>query len=237
MNRESALVGIIVGVCVGLTGCFGSMPLPEGARGVYAKSFTCPGERVTVTPRPDIPPHTLIGHGADGTDPKPPPDVAADPGRLAMWQAQMAQKWAEVDKLGPPYEVEGCGKKAMLVCFHPTTLDVAAGQGAVVGEGGASISVNGAPPTLLGYVECVSGQFENKGKIGLGLDGMTVSEVRDGSPAALAGLVRGDVVVAVNQQAVTDPNMVVQLLKAENPAGHVISVRRADGNHDLTLRP
>jgi S1-C subfamily serine protease len=90
---------------------------------------------------------------------------------------------------------------------------------------------------LLGYVECISGQYANSGRLGLGLDGMTVAEVRDGSPSALAGLLKGDVILTVDQQPVTDPNEVARRLKVESPTGHALTVRRADGNHDVTLKP
>ncbi len=68
-------------------------------------------------------------------------------------------------------------------------------------------------------------------------DGTTVAEVRDGSPAALAGLQRGDVIIAIDRTPVSDAAQMLAILKTQSPAGHAVTVRRADGNRDLLLRP
>ncbi len=219
--------------CLMGAGCFSAMSIPGGARTVFSQSFVCPPETVTVTPRPEIPPHTLLGHQADGSDAAPPPDVAADPARLQMWQAAAAQKAAVLDALAPVYEVNGCGKKAMLICYHPTRADIIAGSGPVVSDPNMTMT-SGA--TVLSSVQCLSGQPANNGKLGVAVDdGLKVVEVRVGGDGARAGFAIGDVVVAVDQQKVATAAEAVKLLGIDNPAGHTVSVQRGGATVQLTL--
>jgi hypothetical protein len=54
----------------------------EAAREEFAKTYSCPGDRVTATARPDLKAFDLMVGRRD----TPPSDVAADPGRLAEWE-------------------------------------------------------------------------------------------------------------------------------------------------------
>lgn len=104
-------------------GC--SMPLPDGAQSVFSRTYTCPEDRITVTPRPDLIPHTLL-KGGEVVAPPPPPPVAADPERMRLWRT-LHPPTTSIDDIGDAYEVSGCGERRVYVCAHPQ-LD--GGQGA-----------------------------------------------------------------------------------------------------------
>jgi hypothetical protein len=101
----------------GTVACIPAMPIPQGAAQVFSQENSCPVARVVVTPRPDLPVHVVANHDENGAVRRPPPDVARDPERLKMWEAK--QDWAAIDAMGPPYQVDGCGKSLLYVCFHP----------------------------------------------------------------------------------------------------------------------
>lgn len=62
------------------------------ARDQFVADATCPADRVTVA-----------------HDPKPaPPDVAADPGRLALWSSEAESS--------PIYTARGCGQQRSYAC-------------------------------------------------------------------------------------------------------------------------
>ncbi len=213
------------------TGCFHTMSLSQGARQAFEKSFFCPGPQVTVAARPDVPVHTIVQTKGDGA--QPPPEVAADPARLQMWQQAQAQKSADVDSLGPPYEVVGCGEKVMLVCFHPTYSDIASGRGVVVGDTSTSIS-NGDDNSAqyLSAVACISA---SKGKLGLGFKFLKVLLVEAGGPAQKAGFAVGDTITAIDGQTVTSDLQVMHRLRATDPATHTVTVLRGGATKELTV--
>ncbi len=231
MNWAKASVGVFV-VSAGSASMGCAMPFPQGARTVFSQSFTCPEPGVSVTARPDVPPHMILGHGADGATQQPPPDVAADPARLQMWMQMAGQRAAEIDTVGQTFQVEGCGKTALLVCGHPTVADVVTHNGAIVGS--MTTLVNNE---VVSAVRCVSGQPPNDGKLGLGFTELKVADVRNGSPAQRAGFVAGDQIVEVDHRRVASDAEVLQLIRAPNPAGHVVRVFRAGAQYDITLPP
>jgi hypothetical protein len=52
-------------------------------------------------------------------DRTPPPEVAADPARLALWRAERAAEQARLDRSDrehPVAEVAGCGERGLYVC-------------------------------------------------------------------------------------------------------------------------
>lgn len=112
--------GAALGASVALLGAAGMLTscksLSSGASETFSKLTTCPPERVTVVARPDyrrpVPPDS------------PPPDVAADPGRLAFWHQQREQKLREAGDNpcfgDTPFEATGCGQRLILCCGHPT---------------------------------------------------------------------------------------------------------------------
>ena len=81
-------------VLVLLAGC---TSLEASARSEFARENSCPEERVVVSHAP----------------PRPaPPDVAADPGRLAVWNDNEAKRSRIY------YVARGCGHESRYLCEH-----------------------------------------------------------------------------------------------------------------------
>jgi hypothetical protein len=94
----AALVGLLLASCAN----------SSVARDTFASSHTCPSDRVSVTPRPDLWRFSFVS---------PKPDVAADPERLRVWQER--QKKAAADALPcVVFEMDGCGQSQLLCCTH-----------------------------------------------------------------------------------------------------------------------
>jgi len=106
------------------------MPNPLGAQMIFTQAETCPGDRITVTPRPDVPPHTILAHHGG----EPPADVAADPERMQLWAAQHGENLAEIDSTWKTFELRGCDRQALYVCQHPSVEDFDAQNGTIVGD-------------------------------------------------------------------------------------------------------
>jgi len=104
---------------------------------------------VEVAEHPEIAPHTVLSPGGDSAG-QPPPDIAADPGRMAFWSKLHGKQNAEIDSWGKVYELNGCGKKTVYVCAHPTVLDVASGNGYIVGNNSTT-----ANDTVISAVQCL----------------------------------------------------------------------------------
>lgn len=113
-------------VLVGLVGC--SKKLEPGARDVFVKKAVCPADRVSVAARPDVAPHTIYVAPTR----TPPADIAADPGRLALWKSQQPPT-VDVDAIAKSYQVTGCGQTVLYACAHPRIDD---------GDGPFSVRVN-----------------------------------------------------------------------------------------------
>jgi hypothetical protein len=94
-------------------------PSDSGPRQTFATMTTCPAGESTVVPRPDyrIPLPPVM---------PPPPEIAADPARLADWQRRDAdaRRLNEGTACGAAlpafeaFEVTGCGKDILLCCGH-----------------------------------------------------------------------------------------------------------------------
>jgi hypothetical protein len=54
----------------------------------------------------------------------PPADVAADPERLNYWNQMQEQSHRSDDQGSEVYELDGCGKHALYVCYHPTETGI-----------------------------------------------------------------------------------------------------------------
>jgi hypothetical protein len=101
---------------VPLAGC---MSLSEGASRFFSARYTCPAGRLSVVKRNDLPPRVLFG-----AKPSPPPaEVAADPERMKLWRQNQADTLAALDDTGTTYEVDGCGRRELLICAHPLVPD------------------------------------------------------------------------------------------------------------------
>jgi serine protease Do len=68
-------------------------------------------------------------------------------------------------------------------------------------------------------------------RLGVGRNerGVVVAGVKDGGPAAEAGVREGDLIVSVDQKPVSSVDEAARLLTQERPGGHLLRVRRGDG--------
>ena len=92
-----------------------------------------------------------------------------------------------------------------------------------------------------------------KSKLGLSLQGLTpqlaermnlrggegvlINGVKPGSPAAEAGLNRGDVILEIDRRPVRSVDEAVQTLAAERQGGHLLLVQRGDQSYYVALNP
>ena len=94
--------------------------LPEGARQYFIDKYSCPADRVTLTEIEDTRPSDIFA--ADWHAASPPDEVAADPGRLAQWQASEDERhkgwesWINSSRL---FALSGCGHRLVLACRKP----------------------------------------------------------------------------------------------------------------------
>jgi hypothetical protein len=95
-----------------LAALVGCQSLLDGAKETFSNENTCPIERVEARERPEL---KASSFKAKRT---PPADIAADPGRLAMWQKQEEASHTSSDGLGSIAEVRGCGKRAFYRCYR-----------------------------------------------------------------------------------------------------------------------
>jgi hypothetical protein len=112
----------------------------DQVRDAYSKRFTCPGDRIEAKQRADLalaPADSLLALASARE--APPPDVSADPGRLALWnerhEGEAARRAEQADRLRgfyrrfDLYEVTGCGAPVLYACETITVdpVDRAAG--------------------------------------------------------------------------------------------------------------
>lgn len=102
---------VALAALVALTGC--AEKLHDGAIDIFSKTNICPADRLVAKERKDIQPHTIL----DVSVPAPPPEVAADPGRMQMWRDM--HRVPDVDAFARVFEVTGCGKTTKMACAHP----------------------------------------------------------------------------------------------------------------------
>ena len=93
----------------------GCKDLNEGAREDFSRAHTCPMDRVEARERADIRPSSLR-YGED----KPPAEIAADPGRLKMWQDERTKDRQDYDSSNKTFEVRGCGHLTLYACMRHT---------------------------------------------------------------------------------------------------------------------
>jgi hypothetical protein len=106
---------VAVGFALGVAAC---ASLGGAAGDTFAKATACPRDSVTVVARPDY-------HPTAPPELPPPPDVTADPSRLAIWRVQ--QRMDQIRNGAPQpcldgldaFEARGCGKQQVLCCDHP----------------------------------------------------------------------------------------------------------------------
>lgn len=97
---------------VGVIAASGCKKITQGAKEHFSKDFTCPIERVEVRPRKDLRP-------SDFEKPaRPSKEIAADPDRLAMWQAEQDKSREWMNKHDEIIEARGCGHEALYACHR-----------------------------------------------------------------------------------------------------------------------
>lgn len=99
----------IAGLLVVIAGC----SQEKSARERFATDKTCPIDRVTATEKVGESAHDLIW----GPPKKPPPEIAADPARLALWQKQEDASKKSWDKATRVWEVTGCNETQLYTCM------------------------------------------------------------------------------------------------------------------------
>jgi hypothetical protein len=106
---------LLLAFLVVLAGC-STRSLESGAQETFTREFSCPADRVTVTLRPEVDVYAKTFAFAPT---KPPPDVAADKARLAVWNEERAKAQAFYRERYKAYSASGCGSKALYACNHP----------------------------------------------------------------------------------------------------------------------
>jgi hypothetical protein len=94
--------------------------LHKGARQYFVDKYSCPADRVTLTQIRDTKPSEIFA--ADWRAATPPDEVAADPGRLAQWQAhedERRKSWESWINASALFSVSGCGHRLVLACRKP----------------------------------------------------------------------------------------------------------------------
>lgn len=92
------------------------------ARSAFSAAHSCPDDRLTSRERTDLQLFDVAFGPAPQTA-EPPPEVRADPARLAMWQSTRQQDDAnrqQWNDAGQVFEVEGCDRREVYACFRWT---------------------------------------------------------------------------------------------------------------------
>lgn len=105
-------VGIFVFTLLGAIAGSGCKKVTQGAKEHFAKDFTCPIDRVEVRPRKDLRPSDFEKR------PRPSKEIAADPERLALWQAEQKKSLEWMDNHDEIIEANGCGHEALYACHR-----------------------------------------------------------------------------------------------------------------------
>jgi hypothetical protein len=104
--RTLALVALVL-----VAGCSGPVTLDD-VRKEFSQSNTCPIDRVEARERLELKPSQL------DWSPDPPREIAADPGRLQMWQAERDKQNAYTDGRDHVFEARGCGTQTLYACHR-----------------------------------------------------------------------------------------------------------------------
>lgn len=140
MIRRRVLLCLAVLLPAAVAGC-GSPK--EAAYRTFSEAHACPRDRMTVEPVKGVTMRDLWLRA--NPLPDPPPDVRADPARLAVWRAARDKEREGVLR-GVEYytlfRVSGCGEAADYACYCPPQM-----RGATKGSGSRQDFCGcGAPP-------------------------------------------------------------------------------------------
>jgi hypothetical protein len=84
--------------------------LPGGTRETFSQQYSCPLDSITSKARPDVQATQFE------TAATPPPEVAGDPARLAVWKSNQPQPWSVEF-----FELTGCGHHVLWGCRLPSS--------------------------------------------------------------------------------------------------------------------
>jgi hypothetical protein len=113
-SRRFAIVVVLFASSV--AACEGAS---KAARDQFARTYSCPEDRVAVKPRTDIKWSSVAMHRSEE---KPPPEVAADPARLAKWTKDQEEQWRPLQESLDSFDVfegAGCDHDVLLGCKRP----------------------------------------------------------------------------------------------------------------------
>jgi hypothetical protein len=94
-------------------------PMKTEAGGTFERRYSCPDDRVTVVPRPDIDPMQALASDRELKSATPPAALKNDPAGYAKWKQDQD---AERERLHATYgqntmfEVDGCGHMEIFAC-------------------------------------------------------------------------------------------------------------------------
>jgi hypothetical protein len=194
LTRSSALAGAISGLGLLLGGCFS---LTQGsvadASSQFSQRFQCPIDRVSA----GLEPLTVKA---------PPPDVAADPARLAMYNQQV------VAELGSSrvIDVAGCGQAAMFRCVEYSTRHSGEQVGcAMIERGKLGISIVTAT--------------------------RMIDRIEPGGLGERLGFRVGDVYVGIDRRPIADMADCLRLVNDPSSPGHVLTMLRGGTQIEITV--
>jgi hypothetical protein len=184
------------------------------ARQRFSEAFSCPDNRIVVTPS-----------GALANN--PPPEVAADPERLAIWQKNHASDPSRV------FDVTGCNRHVRLSCRVFADDQAMSFCSPVVEPGqraGRVIVDPAATQQALEQLARADAEGGHRPKLGVAMAymvglGLVVGAVLPGGPAD--GKLRvGDVILEAAGEAITDAGKFNSLIEAHAGGSLELKVRR-----------
>jgi len=102
-RASTPTLAVVIAAGIDVASC---VPAAREVTSTFVASASCPADRVTVT-QLDTRPET----GTPG--PEPPPEIAADPERAAIYRQTHPGKWVDAHRT---FAAEGCGQREVYVC-------------------------------------------------------------------------------------------------------------------------
>jgi hypothetical protein len=102
---RALFIAVAPALVAGCAGCAHS-----DAMATFSASYACPQDQITARARPDQ------HYTAHWYTRPPPADVAADPRRLQLWNAEEARRKTEAEDTNKALQITGCGHDIILFC-------------------------------------------------------------------------------------------------------------------------